>query len=486
MDLLDSVSTENILDLVTTQNITFKGSTTYDGASNSFSSLPVVSTYTAPTLDNEFCPKKFTTDNFISKTTGQDVSARHNFTSGISLSTNINDTPVGKLDYLTNVTSDIQTQINTKASTTYVDGAISSLVNTAPSTLDTLNELATALGNDPNFATTMTTLIGTKQDILSNASYLDATSSVQTQLNGKQATLSNASYLDATSSVQTQLNGKQATLSNAAFLDATSSVQTQLNGKHPTITNINTLTGYMVPVDLLNAQTVAGIKTFSSPPVMSGASITSATIPNSALASTYLTTSSAASTYATVSSLSSYLLSSTASSTYATISGLSSYLTTATAASTYQGILSGSSNLSVGTLACTTLTPSALITSSILTENIASVTHSSNVFTLNFATGNCFFGNNPSGNFTVNITNLPTSSSSKLFTITLVVNTGTHYCTSASAADTTPTSIVSASAPKYNGGSAPTVGTSAVVVHSFTIVQAFATKYIVYSVSTFN
>ncbi|MCK7604866.1 tail fiber protein [Geobacillus stearothermophilus] len=38
----------------------------------------------------------------------------------------------------------------------YTDTKIASLVNSAPDTLDTLNELAVALGNDPNFATTMT------------------------------------------------------------------------------------------------------------------------------------------------------------------------------------------------------------------------------------------------------------------------------------------------------------------------------------------
>jgi Phage tail fibre repeat len=38
----------------------------------------------------------------------------------------------------------------------YTDTKIASLVNSAPGTLDTLQELATALGNDPNFATTIT------------------------------------------------------------------------------------------------------------------------------------------------------------------------------------------------------------------------------------------------------------------------------------------------------------------------------------------
>lgn len=45
---------------------------------------------------------------------------------------------------------------------TAVSSAISSLVTTAPATLDTLNELAAALGNDPNFATTITTALSLK------------------------------------------------------------------------------------------------------------------------------------------------------------------------------------------------------------------------------------------------------------------------------------------------------------------------------------
>jgi hypothetical protein len=39
---------------------------------------------------------------------------------------------------------------------------VAGLVDAAPATLDTLNELAAALGDDPNFATTVSTSIGTK------------------------------------------------------------------------------------------------------------------------------------------------------------------------------------------------------------------------------------------------------------------------------------------------------------------------------------
>ena len=46
---------------------------------------------------------------------------------------------------------------------TYVDTSIANLVDAAPTTLNTLNELAAALGDDANFSTSITTLIGTKE-----------------------------------------------------------------------------------------------------------------------------------------------------------------------------------------------------------------------------------------------------------------------------------------------------------------------------------
>ena len=38
------------------------------------------------------------------------------------------------------------------------------MVNSAPTTLDSLNELANALGNDANFSTTAATMVGLKLD----------------------------------------------------------------------------------------------------------------------------------------------------------------------------------------------------------------------------------------------------------------------------------------------------------------------------------
>jgi hypothetical protein len=53
------------------------------------------------------------------------------------------------------------------ATKAYVDTSISALANSAPETLNTLNELAAALNDDENFATTVTTALGTKVETTS-------------------------------------------------------------------------------------------------------------------------------------------------------------------------------------------------------------------------------------------------------------------------------------------------------------------------------
>jgi hypothetical protein len=59
-------------------------------------------------------------------------------------------------------TASFATNTTQLATTAFVQTALSGLVASAPTTLDTLNELAAALGDDPNFATTVSNSIGTK------------------------------------------------------------------------------------------------------------------------------------------------------------------------------------------------------------------------------------------------------------------------------------------------------------------------------------
>lgn len=64
----------------------------------------------------------------------------------------------------------IQGDSSTKiANTAYVMAALAALVDSSPAALDTLNELAAALGDDPNFATTMSNALGLKAPLASPA-----------------------------------------------------------------------------------------------------------------------------------------------------------------------------------------------------------------------------------------------------------------------------------------------------------------------------
>jgi len=125
--------------------------------------------------------------------------------SGLSKSNNLSDllntttaltnlgftSTITELNYTDGVTSNIQTQLDAKANaaspaftgvptaptaatgtnttqvatTAFVQTEVTALVDSAPSTLNTLNELAAALGDDANFSTTVTNSIATKMPL---------------------------------------------------------------------------------------------------------------------------------------------------------------------------------------------------------------------------------------------------------------------------------------------------------------------------------
>jgi hypothetical protein len=92
------------------------------------------------------------------------------------------------------------------ASKAYVLAQIAALVASSPSTLDTLNELATALGNDPAFATTITTSIGNrihKDGSVAMTGVLTLVST--TPSSGNHAT--HKTYVDAQDALKASLTG---------------------------------------------------------------------------------------------------------------------------------------------------------------------------------------------------------------------------------------------------------------------------------------
>lgn len=109
----------------------------------------------------------------------------------------------------TNATKIAQVEANLLASNTairgYVDTEVAALVDSAPATLDTLNELAAALGDDPSFATTLTTNLGQKLgstasitltgDVSGSASFSSNAASISVTVSDDFAS---NTYLDAT------------------------------------------------------------------------------------------------------------------------------------------------------------------------------------------------------------------------------------------------------------------------------------------------
>jgi len=107
---------------------------------------------------------------------------------------------------------------------TYTDGKVADLVSGAPELLNTLNELAEAIGDDANFATTLTTSVGTKVskagDTMTGLLVLSADPSAALGAATKQYV--DAAEADAVSTASADATSKANAAQSAAAADATS------------------------------------------------------------------------------------------------------------------------------------------------------------------------------------------------------------------------------------------------------------------------
>ena len=132
----------------------------------------------------------------------------------------------------TDLAADVQvSSLSGYATETYVNTQLASLVDSAPETLNTLDELANALGDDPNFATTIANQIGTKVTAVEGKglSTNDLTDSLKTNYDAAYAHISASNNPHGVSLSQLGVN---ATATELNYVDGvTSNIQTQLNGK---------------------------------------------------------------------------------------------------------------------------------------------------------------------------------------------------------------------------------------------------------------
>ena len=138
------------------------------------------------------------------------------------------------------------------ATETYVDNSIANVINSAPAALDTLNELAAALGDDPNFATTITNLISGKQA----AGTYNTIIGTDSDINTSGATIVDNIYV--TDGVITSMGTRTLTLGDLGYTGAT-------NANY--ITNNNQLTngaGYITGVSFANVSSKPAFVTNSN------------------------------------------------------------------------------------------------------------------------------------------------------------------------------------------------------------------------------
>ncbi len=237
----------------------------------------------------------------------------------------------------------------------YVDTQVSNLVASAPGTLDTLNELAEALGDDPNFATTMTNALAGKLSLTggtmsgaiamgtnkitglgtptastdaANKDYIDtmATSA------GASATAAAASAAAAATSAGSAANS--ATAANSSFVSVTGLTGSGLVRDMGEITSTDTTTTTYINIATVAASAATSASSAATSASSAATSASSAATSASA-ANTSANNASASSSQAAVSA-SSAATSASAAATSATNAATSaaSAATSATSAAT--------------------------------------------------------------------------------------------------------------------------------------------------------
>ena len=138
------------------------------------------------------------------------------------LQSDVQDLEDSKADKATTLAGYGITDAYTKSQTnSQIDSKIATLVNSAPAALDTLDELAAALGDDANFATTVTNQLANKLDT-STYNTDKATFATKTELNGKANTTHTHTAAQVSGLATVATSGSYNDLTNKPTIPSTS------------------------------------------------------------------------------------------------------------------------------------------------------------------------------------------------------------------------------------------------------------------------
>jgi hypothetical protein len=237
----------------------------------------------------------------------------------------------------------------------YVDTQVSNLVASAPGTLDTLNELAEALGDDPNFATTMTNALAGKLSLSGGTmtgaiamgtnkitGLADPTSStdaanknyIDTMATSAGASATAAAASAAAAATSATAAASSATAANSSFVAVTGLTGSGLVRDMGDITELDTTTTTYINIATVSAAAASSASAAATSAASAATSATSAAASATA-ANTSANNASASSAQAAISA-SSAATSASAAATSATNAATSaaSAATSATSAAT--------------------------------------------------------------------------------------------------------------------------------------------------------
>ena len=230
----------HVAEQISTANVNLKG---YVDAANTIQSNQIAGANSAITTANT--NMKGYVDGEISTTTTAIATANTNlkgYTDNLVSTANVN--LKGYVDGQISTTTSAVTTANTNLKG-YVDGQITNLVGGSPATLDTLNEIAAALGNDANLSVTLTSLITGVQGNVTAANSAIATAN--TNMKGYTDNLVSTANVNLKGYVDGQISTTSSSITTAntnmkGYVDSANTIQSnQIAGANATM--VTSVTG---------------------------------------------------------------------------------------------------------------------------------------------------------------------------------------------------------------------------------------------------